>query len=141
MPQAAAFSIEPISGRALRSVAVLCSLVMAAMIYLLITLPAVRSIDCASGCQVAAQAAHLPRGTGDLDIVHHVLAARAAPSAVKAAPSGASGPRGPALVALVTALVAALLAFFPARGIRAFHATVEAVMGVGRWHRTVVLHL
>lgn len=138
MPPAVTSSIEPITGRTLRSLAFLGALIMAALIYLLLAIPGVHRISCPAECHEGLETAHLPRGTGDLDVAHSVLTTQSAPVAVEAAPPGASGP---ALVALVTALVAALLAFFPARATRAFYATIEAVLGVGRWYRTVVLHL
>lgn len=138
MSPAATSSLEPNVGRALRSASFLCSLAMAALVYLLLALPGAHGVNCLSGCHDALETVHLPRGTSGLDAVHHVPTARTASTAVDAAPPGASGP---ALVALVTALVAALLAFFPTAAARTFHATVEAVLGVGRWHRTVVLHL
>lgn len=137
----AILSFEPITGRTLRFVALLSSLAMAALIYLLVAIPSPPRLDCPSDCHHAQAAAHLPRGTGDLHSAHHILAARSALAAAKATPSGASGPRGPALIAVLTALVAALLGFFPGGAMRAFQATVEAVLGVGRWHRTVVLNL
>lgn len=135
------FSLEPIAGRTLRFAALLCSLAMAALIYLLVAIPGPSRLDCLSDCHHAQAATHLPRGTGDLHSAHHILAARSPPAAAKATPSRASGARGPALVAVLTALVAALLGFFPGGAMRAFQATVEAVLGVGRWHRTVVLNL
>ncbi len=137
MPPAPTFCLEPTTGRTLRSAAFLCALAMAALVYLLLALPGAHRADCPSDCHDAWETVHLPRGTGDVDVAHRVLQAERT-VVVEAAPPGASGP---ALVALVTVLVAALLASFPVAASRVFHATVEAVLGVGRWHRTVVLHI
>lgn len=131
-------SLETTTGRTLRSAAFLCSVVMAALVYLLLALPGAHRTNCSFDLHDAVETAHLPRGTSGFDTVNQVLPPQAVTAAIDAAPPGA---RGPALVALVAALVIAILAFFPVAVTRLCHATVEAVLGVGRWHRTVVLHL
>lgn len=138
MPSAALSSLERFSGRNLRSAAFLCSVVMAALIYLLLIVPGANQAECPSNCHDVIETAHLPRGTDDANVVQHVLTAHSALATVDAVPPGVGGP---ALVALVTALVAAILVFFSTTAAKMFRVIVEAVLGVGRWHRTVILHL
>jgi hypothetical protein len=135
-------SHEP-NERSSRRTAYLWRLATVSLVYVLLVLLGINRPASSVVAHGTIEIAHVPRGTGitDGDAVRTSQDFHATDSKADQVQVSSPASSGPALAALVCVLAAAILAFFPAAPTRAFFGTVEAVLGVGRWHRTVVLHL
>ncbi|HEY0184867.1 MAG TPA: hypothetical protein VGC09_18860 [Rhodopila sp.] len=127
-----------------RSTAYLWTLAIVSLLYLLLAVPGTQRAQSPVPAHETLEIVHLPRGFSGNDGDGARFGQDLRPSYLTTDHSdgSASGPGDRSPAALICALGLALLALFvPAESIPLVFRAAEAVLGVGRWHRTVVLLL
>jgi hypothetical protein len=130
--------------RSTRPVVNLWALAIVSLVYLLLAVPCTHRRHSPVAGHDTLEIVHLPRGASGTDADAARIVQDLWPSDLTADQVTGSSPKSsyPPLAALICVVGLAILAFFfSAATIPVFFRTAEAVLGVGRWHRAVVLLL